>query len=182
MSKGIRRKEFPKQALLRKLFNYDPETGIVVRRINYNRTKAGDIVGFPFGSRGHLGVKINRLSYFLHIVIWIYVMGDESIPNGIQLDHINIIPIDNRWKNLRLATPAQNIANTNKRITNKVGYKGVYFEKSTNKYIAEICVKGKRIKIGRFKILEEAARAYDRAAIKYHGEFARINFPRENYE
>jgi len=94
-----------------------------------------------------------------------------------EIDHINMNQLDNRKTNLRLATHQQNNVNKGNRIDNKTGYKGIYWEKSRNKWQAHIEVNQKKIHLGRFAIKEDAARAYDTAAKKHFGEFARLNFP-----
>lgn len=64
---------------------------------------------------------------------------------------------------------------------NRSGFKGVYLHrgKGPNCWYAQIRAHGRKIHVGAFLTPEEAARAYDEAAIKYHGEFARLNFPDE---
>ena len=51
--------------------------------------------------------------------------------------------------------------------------------KRTNRWKSSIKAGGKSIWLGRFDTKEEAARAYDVAAIKHHGEFSKLNFPEE---
>jgi hypothetical protein len=102
-------------------------------------------------------------------------------PKRRLVDHKNCNSLDNRRANLRLATRSQNTCNSRKRKNTTSQYIGVCFEKRTKRWIAQIVHNGKTIWLGRFKSEVEAARAYDRAAIKYHGEFARLNFPREDY-
>ena len=58
---------------------------------------------------------------------------------------------------------------------NTSGYKGVSFHKASGKWRADICVARKRIALGLFSTPEEAANAYDVAAIEHFGEFALIN-------
>jgi len=58
-------------------------------------------------------------------------------------------------------------------------YKGVCWDKQNSKWQASIGYNNKVIRIGRFKVEEDAARAYDRAALKYFGENAIVNFPNE---
>ncbi|MBN2018712.1 MAG: hypothetical protein JW749_00630 [Sedimentisphaerales bacterium] len=103
-------------------------------------------------------------------------------PRNLLVDHRNNKTLDNRRANLRPATHSENACNRPK-ISSKTSsrYIGVYYEKSTGKWTAKIRVNGRRLWLGRFDSEIEAARAYDRAAIKYHGEFARLNFPREDY-
>jgi hypothetical protein len=104
-----------------------------------------------------------------------------NAPAGIFVDHRNSNSLDNRRGNLRLATRSQNMQNMRKRKNTTSRFIGAYLYKKTGQWVACITHEGERIWIGYFDIEIEAARAYDRAAIKYHGEFARLNFPREDY-
>jgi len=97
--------------------------------------------------------------------------------NDMVCDHINGKGLDNRKANLRAATYAQNSWNRGKnRVPTYSKYKGVSMRKKERKWEVQICVKGRRIHLGRFKNEMEAARAYDAAALKYHGRFASANF------
>jgi len=101
-----------------------------------------------------------------------------KVPDGMVVDHINHDGMDNREANLRAATRAQNIRNR-KKFSNSSSskYKGVSWRKKTRKWEVLITFERKRIFLGCFRSEIDAAKAYDRAAIKYHGEFASLNFP-----
>lgn len=99
-------------------------------------------------------------------------------PKGLLVDHKNGDSLDNRRANLRLATHSQNIHNRRKIKTKTASiYIGVFFDKRMDKWGAKIRFQNKRIYLGSFKSEIDAARAYDDAAKKHHGEFARLNFP-----
>lgn len=103
-------------------------------------------------------------------------------PEGVLVDHQNLNTLDNRLANLRLATREQNMHNRRKtRRDTTSRFIGVHLEKDKNVFRVNITNEGKKIYIGRFKNEIDAARAHDRAALKYHGQFARLNFPREDY-
>lgn len=92
------------------------------------------------------------------------------------VDHVNGDGLDNRRANLRPATSSQNAANARRRKDNSSGFKGVS-QRPNGRWMARIRMKS----LGTFPTAELAARAYDSAATETWGEFARTNFPREDY-
>jgi hypothetical protein len=100
-------------------------------------------------------------------------------PKGLVIDHRNCNALDNRRANLREATQAQNMCNCRKRPNTSSRFRGVYFYKRDNKWAARLQQFGKVFWLGSFKSEIDAARAYDKAARKYHKEFAKLNFPEE---
>lgn len=102
-----------------------------------------------------------------------FIMGAEL--GDLDLDHINGDRSDNRQSNLRFVTRQQNSLNRKIRSDNKSGYKGVYFRKDNDIWRVAIMNNGIRVNLGHFKCKHEAAKIYNEAAIKYHGEYARLN-------
>ncbi|MGA2679434.1 MAG: AP2 domain-containing protein [Sedimentisphaerales bacterium] len=98
------------------------------------------------------------------------------------IDHKNCNSLDNRKNNLRFATRAENTQNRRKKKSTSSRFIGVDFYKRDSNWQCRITNDGKRILIGRFDSEIAAARAYDEAAKKYYGEFARLNFPPESEE
>ena len=109
----------------------------------------------------------------LHAAI-IY-LSDIEVPDNHQIDHHDGNTLNNLEDNLRICTFAQNSHNGKIRINNTSGWKGVYWHKNTKKWMALIIVNYKPIFLGYFDIKEDAAKAYNNAATKYFGEFARLN-------
>jgi hypothetical protein len=98
-------------------------------------------------------------------------------PLGFYVDHINGDPADNRKDNLRLASEINNQRNMCLPKHNTSGFKGVGFRKDRGKFRAYISIHNKTKHLGYFDNAEDAARAYDKAARFYFGNFACVNFP-----
>jgi HNH endonuclease len=111
------------------------------------------------------------------------LMHCEILRTENDVDHWNHNTLDNRRENLREATRSQNLANKPKPTNNTSGFKGAYF--CPARWQSSIGVNGRQKHLGTFPPTEQgriaAARAYDRAAIRYFGEFAHLNFPRSDY-
>ena len=118
---------------------------------------------------GYRNVQINGKSYRTHRLVWLWYYG-EWPDHGI--DHINRIRNDNRIENLRLATyeglsdhGCQNHCSTRK--DNKSGYPGIFWNKKLQKWQGYINIKGERIHLGVFKLLEDAIESREKARAKY---------------
>lgn len=102
------------------------------------------------------------------------ILGCEGKEEG---DHRNHNSLDNRRHNLRKCTRVQNMCNKRPYRGSSSKFKGVSFNKSKNKWVANIQINGKQTYLKSFNSEEQAARAYDEAAKIHHGVFARLNFP-----
>lgn len=98
-----------------------------------------------------------------------------NAPPELVVDHVDGNKLDNRRQNLRVCTSSQNTFNQCVRANNTSGYKGVHWKKQNKIWVAYIHKNNQRIHLGHFGTAELAAEAYNEAAIKYHGEFARLN-------
>lgn len=155
---------------LRELLCYDAESGVLTWRVS--RPKYGCVAGRIVGwaePNGYIHVCIDQVKMKGHRVAWALHYG--AWPDG-NLDHANGIPSDNRIKNLRIADQHQNVANSPVRVNNKCGVKGV-IATPEGTWKANIRVRGKQIYLGTFKTKEAAGKAYQEAAEKHFGEFAR---------
>lgn len=97
---------------------------------------------------------------------------------GQYVDHVNHNPLDNRRANLRLCSYEQNCWNT--RPIGSSGYKGVcrtVTKTGSVRWRSQIQARGTLYRLGVYGTAEEAAKAYDEGAKRYHGEFAFLNFP-----
>lgn len=118
------------------------------------------------GSNHYAVTRIDKSIVYLHR----FLLSPEK---NQEVDHVDGDGLNNRISNLRLCTKQQNLLNRKKQKNNTSGYKGV--SKSGNKWDVRISVNKKSIFVGLFDDLIEAAKAYNCAAIKYHGKFARLN-------
>lgn len=91
-----------------------------------------------------------------------------------EVDHINGDTLDNRKSNLRVCSHSENMFNRKINKNNTSGYKGVSWIKDKNCWKTEINYKGKRIR-KHFKTKIDAAKFYNESALKYFGNFARLN-------
>ena len=111
-----------------------------------------------------------KKSYYLHREL----LGAGP---GQLVDHIDRNPLNCRRGNLRFANRTINSRNSKLNYNSKTGYRGVSFDSQYGKYRAQIVVNNVRKSCGRHATPEQAAKAYDEAARRYHGEHAMLNFP-----
>ena len=140
----------------------------------------GAIAGNSSHGRIRIGITIQGKQKHLqgNILAWYFYYGKLPEENFV-IDHIDGDGMNNKISNLRKCTKKQNSYNRKLNKNNKTGFKGVY--KRGNKFLATINHNQKPREIGRFSCPKEAAKAYDKEAIKCFGEYAKLNFKRENY-
>lgn len=149
---------------LKQRLHYDPLTGL------FTNLRTGKVTGTLMKS-GYLQIRVMSKLYYAHQLAWFYLYG-------IWLDFIDHEDNDrqNNCKlNLRAATQAQNNKNSSMNRNNTSGFKGVSFSKQKNKWQATITVESKHKSLGFHIKAEDAALAYDAAALHHYGKFAKTN-------
>ncbi len=158
---------------LKEVLSYDPSTGEFSWNGTWTGRKNGSCGWIDPTSQYHC-IAIDRRTYKAHRLAWLYMTGEW--PSS-DLDHANGHRLDNRFCNLRIASPKENAQNRKTRRDNVSGYKGVCFRKDrkTLQYQALICIDtGRKKHLGFFETPEEAHAAYAAAALENHGKFARL--------
>lgn len=164
----------PPQEDLHRLFEYDAERGILIRRFNpdipnrINKRCAGKPAGYA-DARGYVQVAIERKLYLAHRVIWKMAHGTDP-PKFI--DHRDGNPSNNRLENLRAADHAENMANRG-RIKGKELPRSIF--KMRDGFQVKLSARKKRIHVGTFATLDEAREAQRVALVEYFGTFARLD-------
>jgi len=116
-------------------------------------------------ARRKISIEGKQFNVLMHRVI-------NKTPDTLETDHIDGNGLNNKRSNLRHATGSQNNQNRKKITCGTSKYKGVSFHTGSKKWRAQINEKH----IGSFRSELECAKAYDKAALKLFGEYARLNF------
>lgn len=162
----------PSQDELRRLFEYDPQSGKLIWRhrpesdARWNNRFAGKEAGHV-SKRGYVQVQVGDRLALAHRVIWKW-LHDEEPP---EVDHRDTDPSNNREQNLRASTRSQNLANRRGK-RGKALPKGVQLT-AHGRYCAQIAAEGETVHLGNFETAEEASAAFTAAARTRHGDFAR---------
>lgn len=168
------------QEIVRELLDYDPETGILTwkeRDVKWFKSEHASKVwntryankeAFTYINKsGHKQGAIFYVNYFSHQIIWLWMTGEWSSED---IDHINGLPFDNRFSNLRHVSHEDNCRNQKLRNTNKSGINGVCWCKNRKRWLASVTINGKTRIIKRCHTKEEATELANEAREKlnYH--------------
>lgn len=179
-------KPLPSVEYLRECFTYNRRTGVLRWRKrplshfkatqhrsalyvmnHWNPRWAGQPAGYP--SKKWMDVRVDWKHYKVHRIIWKICTGEEPLD---EIDHRDTNPFNNRWPNLRPATPTQSMRNRRVQRNNQVGFKGVMQRDNHNdRFVAKTRVNKKTIWLGTYPTPELAHAAYCKAAREHFGEF-----------
>lgn len=153
------------QARSRELFNYDPETGVLTRRIDVHsgrgsergggkiQCRAGDVAGRVNEKTGYLDCRADGPIYRVHRIIWMWWYG--YFPEH-DIDHIDRDKTNNRISNLREVHRSCNVKNRDVLTNNVSGVTGVCYSPVERKWKATITDNKERKHLGTFKTKLEA--------------------------
>lgn len=152
-------------------FTYEPRTGRLLWKADVRgrggQQRAGTVVIGRIDSQGYRDAAVGRVRVRQHIIAWVLMKGDW--PQD-QIDHRNRKRLDNRWRNLREATQANQSRNASLRSDNVTGYKGVVVTRG-GRYAAHITHSGWSCYLGTFDTARAASAHRKEVAKKLHGSF-----------
>lgn len=154
---------------LRRILNYDPETGIFTWAEKTSRKVMVGAIAGCLNKAGYIVIGIGGKLYYAHQLAWLYQTG-EWLP---RVDHRDCDGSNNRWINLRPATAQQNALNSRRAVSNTSGFKGVSWHKGAGKWSAYIILDGKKRHLGLHQRAEDAHAAYLAAATAVQPQFVR---------
>jgi hypothetical protein len=156
------------QEELKELLNYNSETGVFTWKVSPARQVfSGDIAGTK-RKDGYIQIKVKNELILSHRLAWIYMYG--YLPK--YIDHINGQRDDNRIINIREVSNQQNSLNSKISKNNTSGIKGVYWDKSRNKWTVRLSIDGKCKFFKRFDDIDLAKLVIEEVRNKYHGKYA----------
>lgn len=155
------------QERLKQVLEYDPATGFF-RRFGKKGLLRG-VAGTLDVSNGYVKIMVDHVIYRAHRLAFLYMEGVFP-PNDV--DHRNRKKSDNRWSNLRHATPSQNAAN--KPLPKRTVFLKADIDDSQGCYSTSITVMGECFSLGSFNTIEEARAAHYAAARLMYGDFALV--------
>lgn len=150
-------KEDLTQDLIAKVLRYDSTTGVLFWTTNVHSKRAipNSRAGSLVRTTGYRNITLFGRSYLEHHLIWFICKG--VWPNG-QLDHIDQVRDNNRISNLREVTVSENARNRSRRKNTTTGEAGIWYNRKTRKYVAEITLNGKKVYQKSFDDPDEAVR------------------------
>jgi hypothetical protein len=147
---------------LREVLHYEPTTGVFTWSISRPKCAVGAVAGRRKPG-SYVTIKIDYVAHYAHRLAWLYMTG--SWPDH-QVDHENLDKSDNRWENLRAATQKQNSENMARHTRSASGVTGVYWHGRDKRWMARITHHRKKITLGYFKTIEEAAACRREAEVR----------------
>lgn len=122
-----------------------------------------------FYARTYKRIGKKKISIRMHRLIL-------NAPKGMEVDHKDGNGLNNQKENIRLCTHAENQQNKQTQKNNTSGYIGVQWSEDKKRWVVYLTVNKKQKYFGSFRDKVEAAKAHDKATLKYRGEFAFLNF------
>jgi hypothetical protein len=153
---------------VRELLHYEVVTGRFYWKHNRKLELVGSRAGCP-RSKGYRAIRVGGCRVQEHQLAHLWITGEW--PEAL-IDHINHVKDSNGWHNLREATREENGYNARLRRDSTSGVKGVSWDASRGKWMAQVSTEGKTHHAGRFETLEEAAAAIKTFRELHHGDFA----------
>jgi hypothetical protein len=148
----------------KEIFKYNSNGSLTRIYSNNQHSKVGWI-----NSSGYHQVEVFGKNFMLHRII--YEIHNETIPLGMQIDHIDGNPLNNKIENLRLCNQVQNRQNSKLSKNNTTGYRGI-IKTPSGKYQARLTIDGKKLYLGLFNTPKEAFNCVEQKRKELYGEFA----------
>lgn len=156
--------------IVREYLNYNPEDGSFVWiKKPCNRIVVGSTAGY-MRPDGYYMLGLFGGVYLYHRLAWLWMTGEEA---PMDIDHIDGNPSNNTFANLRLASRSENGMNKKLGGNNKTGLKGAQWCNKDSRWYGRITLKGRVHHLGSFDCPAAAHFAYQIAADKMFGKFAR---------